>query len=414
MTGIYQNVEMFNAKKRNSNGFPIYSTVILANYVQRVGGNVNADISEEDKRIIEQLSQDPEIQERIIKSVAPSIYGHKHIKTAMALSLFGGCAKQGGAQGTHRVRGDINVLLLGDPGTAKSQILKYAEKTAPRAVYTTGKGASAVGLTAGVHKDPMTKEWTLEGGALVLADQGVCIIDEFDKMDDRDRTSIHEAMEQQTISISKAGTYVYALTIITSHFMHISLLPGILTSLQARCAVIAAANPILGRYDPSFTLAENVELTDPILQRFDILCVLQDQVDPVQDERLANFVVASHIRSHPDGEDTYAREHEDEADHLSGAEDQHQDLTNSEPLVGSEETEPQHQSILLGGRGRGKVYVAAPPQSHYNSSQSDGPPPIDQGIFKKYIKYARAFVKPVLREVDSEKVRLNYFLLVFS
>lgn len=206
VTGIYQNVEMLNLKtKRTSNGFPVYSTVILANYIQRVGGNVNADISEEDKRIILQLSLDPEIQERIIKSIAPSIYGHKHIKTALALSLFGGCAKQGGSQGTHRVRGDINVLLLGDPGTAKSQILKYAEKTAPRAVYTTGKGASAVGLTAGVHKDPMTKEWTLEGGALVLADQGVCIIDEFDKMDDRDRTSIHEAMEQQTISISKAG-----------------------------------------------------------------------------------------------------------------------------------------------------------------------------------------------------------------
>jgi DNA replication licensing factor MCM2 len=190
----------------------------------------------------------------------------------------------------------------GDPGTAKSQLLKYVEKCAPRAVFTTGKGASAVGLTAGVHKDPLTKEWTLEGGALVLADQGVCLIDEFDKMNDQvcpslpllvslpwvhlplssqDRTSIHEAMEQQTISVAKAG---------------------ILTSLQARCSVIAAANPIGGRYDPSYTLAENVELTDPILQRFDILCVLQDIVDPIIDEQLAYFVVNSHIRSHPDKE----------------------------------------------------------------------------------------------------------------
>jgi DNA replication licensing factor MCM2 len=156
----------------------------------------------------------------------------------------------------HRIRGDINVLLLGDPGTAKSQFLKYLEKVAPRAVYTTGKGASAVGLTAGVHRDPMTKEWTLEGGALVLADRGMCLIDEFDKMNDSDRTSIHEALEQQSISVSKAG---------------------IVTSLQARCSVVAAANPIGGRYDSSLTFAENVELTDPILQRLDMLCVLQGQ-----------------------------------------------------------------------------------------------------------------------------------------
>lgn len=123
-----------------------------------------------------------QIGERIIRAIAPSIYGHRHVKTAVALSLFGGCHKENDG---HRVRGDINILLLGDPGTAKSQILKYAEKTAPRAVYTTGKGASAVGLTAGVHKDPLTKEWTLEGGALVLADQGVCLIDEFDKMNEQ-------------------------------------------------------------------------------------------------------------------------------------------------------------------------------------------------------------------------------------
>ena len=157
---------------------------------------------------------------------------------------------------------------------SQSQFLKYVEKTAGRCVYTTGKGASAVGLTAAVHKDPVTREWVLEGGALVLADRGVCLIDEFDKMNDQDRVSIHEAMEQQSISISKAG---------------------IVTSLQARCSVIAAANPVGGRYDSSRTFSDNVELTDPILSRFDIMCVVKDIIDPVLDERLARFVVGRYV-----------------------------------------------------------------------------------------------------------------------
>ena len=188
---------------------------------------------------------------KIFASIAPSIYGHEDIKRGISLLLFGGEPKNPG--GKHKLRGDINVLLCGDPGTAKSQFLKYVEKTAHRAVYTTGQGASAVGLTAYVQKSPITREWTLEAGALVLADKGVCIIDEFDKMNDADRTSIHEAMEQQSISISKAG---------------------IITSLQARCAILAAANPLGGRYNSTLTFSENVDLTEPILSRFDILCVV--------------------------------------------------------------------------------------------------------------------------------------------
>eukprot|EP00968_Pinguiococcus_pyrenoidosus_P029054 scaffold8278_cov258-Pinguiococcus_pyrenoidosus.AAC.2 len=227
VTGIYRFIGS-NLRPEKS-GFPVFGTIIEANHVQKREDLFSAyALTDEDKREIQALSRDPRIAKRIVNSIAPSIYGHPHMKTSIALSLFGGCPKD--VNGKHKIRGDINVLLLGDPGTAKSQVLKYCEKTSPRAVYTTGagtykamgaalgvvwahkhcvalagKGASAVGLTAGVHRDPISKEWTLEGGALVLADRGVCLIDEFDKMSEQDRTSIHEAMEQQSISVSKAG-----------------------------------------------------------------------------------------------------------------------------------------------------------------------------------------------------------------
>ncbi|OMO57142.1 Mini-chromosome maintenance, DNA-dependent ATPase [Corchorus capsularis] len=292
VTGIYTN--NFDMSLNTKNGFPVFATVVEANYIAKKQDLFSAyKLTQEDKEEIEKLAKDPKIGEKIIKSIAPSIYGHEDIKTAIALAMFGGQEKN--VEGKHRLRGDINVLLLGDPGTAKSQFLKYVEKTGQRAVYTTGKGASAVGLTAAVHKDPVTREWTLEGGALVLADKGICLIDEFDKMNDQDRVSIHEAMEQQSISISKAG---------------------IVTSLQARCSVIAAANPIGGRYDSSKTFTQNVELTDPIISRFDILCVVKDVVDPITDEMLAKFVVDSHFRSQPKSSNTDDRafsESQDEA-----------------------------------------------------------------------------------------------------
>lgn len=224
ITGIFINKIDYGANVKH--GFPVFNTIIEANNVKRFGDDTVIELTDEDKRTIRQLSKNPKIADLIFESVAPSIYGHKFIKKAITLAMFGGVPKDIG--GKHRIRGDINCLLLGDPGTAKSQFLKYVEQIFPRVVYTTGKGASAVGLTAGVHRDPVTQEWTLEAGALVLADKGVCLIDEFDKMNDKDRTSIHEAMEQQTISISKAG---------------------INTSLQARCSVIAAANPLKGQYN---------------------------------------------------------------------------------------------------------------------------------------------------------------------
>ncbi|CAN6929857.1 unnamed protein product [Brassica oleracea] len=333
VTGIYTN--NFDLSLNTKNGFPVFATVVEANYVTKKQDLFSAyKLTQEDKTQIEELSKDPRIVERIIKSIAPSIYGHEDIKTAIALAMFGGQEKN--IKGKHRLRGDINVLLLGDPGTAKSQFLKYVEKTGQRAVYTTGKGASAVGLTAAVHKDPVTREWTLEGGALVLADRGICLIDEFDKMNDQDRVSIHEAMEQQSISISKAG---------------------IVTSLQARCSVIAAANPVGGRYDSSKSFAQNVELTDPILSRFDILCVVKDVVDPVTDEMLAEFVVNSHFKSQPKGGK----------------------MDDSEP-----------QDVVQG------------------SSGSSDPEVLPQDLLRKYLTYSKLYVFPKLSEIDAKKLETVY------
>ncbi|XP_066256670.1 DNA replication licensing factor Mcm2 [Euwallacea similis] len=279
ITGIYTN--SYDGSLNVDNGFPVFSTVIFANHlVVKDCKQIVQSLTDDDISAIIKMSKDHRIADRIIASIAPSIFGHDFIKRALALSLFGGESKNPGQK--HKIRGDINVLICGDPGTAKSQFLKFVEKIAPRAVFTTGQGASAVGLTAYVRKNHATREWTLEAGALVLADQGVCLIDEFDKMNDQDRTSIHEAMEQQSISISKAG---------------------IVTSLQARCSVIAASNPIGGRYDASMTFTENVNLSDPILSRFDILCVVRDEIDPIQDQHLARFVVNSHIRHHPSKKD---------------------------------------------------------------------------------------------------------------
>ena len=223
---------------------------------------------EEEEQIIE-LSKDPEIHSKILHSLAPSIYGYEHIKEAIMYLLFGGTSKH---FPDIKIRGALNVLMVGDPGTAKSQLLQYVAKIAPRGLYTSGRGTTAAGLTAAVLRDK-TGGMTLEAGALVLADKGVAAIDEMDKMRTEDRVAIHEVMEQHTVSVAKGG---------------------IVATLNARTSILAAANPTLGRYDPYRTVSENISLPVTILSRFDLIFVLRDVPEKIKDERMTEHILNLH------------------------------------------------------------------------------------------------------------------------
>ncbi|MFH1840410.1 MAG: minichromosome maintenance protein MCM [Nanoarchaeota archaeon] len=243
-----------------------------ANYVKPLQESFEEiEISKEEEKEIKEISADPKFYSRMVASIAPSIYGHEKIKEALLLQLVGGTRKI--MEDKVIRRGDIHILLVGDPGSGKSQMLQFISKAAPKGRFVSGKGASGAGITAAVVKDDVLKGYALEAGAIVLANHGICVIDELDKMTSEDRSALHEAMEQQTITISKAN---------------------IQATLRAETTVLAAANPKLGRFDPYTPLASQIDLPPTLINRFDLIFPIRDIPNKDIDEKIARHVLSIH------------------------------------------------------------------------------------------------------------------------